>query len=148
MNMAETVVGAGLLVLVANPAGQAEGGGVPGAGSAMLAGGELDLAEAVERVGFTGPASEFPAQGQRLAHVPDGVVEVALPQAKVADPGERIRLCVPVADLTAKGQDPVQVGGGLLVATLRKSTVPRPPTAMHTSSRAPMSAAMTRACRW
>ena len=49
---AEAVVGAGLLVLVADLPGQAERGGVLGTGEAGLAGCEEDFAQAVERLGF------------------------------------------------------------------------------------------------
>jgi hypothetical protein len=62
--VAEAVVGAGLLVLVADVASQAERGGVLRAGVTGLAGGEQDLTEAVERLGFTGSVTRFPVQGE------------------------------------------------------------------------------------
>lgn len=49
----QTLVGAGLLVAVADPAGQGERGGVTGMGLAGLAGGQQGLAGAAERVGFS-----------------------------------------------------------------------------------------------
>jgi len=50
-------VGAGLLICVVDLTGQAERGGVPGAGRAGLAGGERHFTEAVEHIGFTGPVA-------------------------------------------------------------------------------------------
>ena len=62
----EAVVGAGLLVLLADLAGQAERGGVLGAGIAGEAGGEEHFAQAVECLGFTGPFADLTEQGQGL----------------------------------------------------------------------------------
>lgn len=61
VGVAEAVVGASPLVLVTDLAAQVERLGVLGASTAGLAGGEQDLTEAVERVGFTGLVADLPA---------------------------------------------------------------------------------------
>lgn len=66
MGICEAVVRASLLVLVADIAGYIAGGGVMGACAAGLADREKRLAEAVERVGFSGPVADLLIQGQAL----------------------------------------------------------------------------------
>lgn len=101
MRVGEAVVRAGLLVLVADAAGYVARGSVVGAGAAGLAGGEKRLAEAVQRVGFTGPVADLLVQGQALLNVITGLLGAALPQPDIADPGECVGLLVAASGLAA-----------------------------------------------
>jgi hypothetical protein len=72
--LAEAVVGAGLLVLVAGLGSEVQRGGVLGAGVVGLASGNQHLAEAVERVSLAGLVADLPEQSPRFPQVPGGLI--------------------------------------------------------------------------
>jgi DNA-binding CsgD family transcriptional regulator len=115
---AETVVGAGLLVGVADLAGQGQRSGVLRAGLISLADGEERLTEAVERVCFPGLVSCLTGQGQGLLVVAGHLRVAALSPKDVAEAGQGIGLTGPVAGLAVQGRGLPVVGGGLLEAAL------------------------------
>ena len=83
-----------------------------------LAGGEQQLAQAVERVRLAGQVAGLAAQGQGLLQVAGGLPVAALPQVDDPEVGQRVGLADPVADLAEQGQGLPDVAGGLLVAAL------------------------------
>jgi len=74
----QAVVGAGLLVAVAGPAGEGERGGVPVAGLSGPARGQQGLPRPVERLGLPARVADLPVGGEGLLVVAAGLVKVPL----------------------------------------------------------------------
>jgi hypothetical protein len=85
IDVAEADVGVGLLVLVASLAGQTECRGVLAAGVVCLADGEVRLAQAIERLGLTGPVAGLAEQGLGLPELVCGLLAAAQPQVDEAE---------------------------------------------------------------
>src|SRR5277367_6018245 len=88
----EAVVGAGLLVGLAELARQRQGGGVGDLGLVRPAGGEQDLGHAVARLGLAGPVAGLPEQRQRPLVAADGLLVAALPLVGATEVGQRASL--------------------------------------------------------
>ena len=78
ITVGKAVVGAGLLILFADLAGQRKRGGVPRTGGAWPAGSEQGLTEAVECLGFAGPLADLAAQGEGPLGIVTGLLGTAL----------------------------------------------------------------------
>ncbi|MGH9048080.1 MAG: hypothetical protein ACRDVW_12325 [Acidimicrobiales bacterium] len=104
MTAGETGVRAGLFGLVAALSGQVERAGVRGGSLARLTGGEVCLAEAVERLSFAEPVPALAGHRPSLLEVVDG--QLALPQLGGAEVSQRPRLASPVFGLAEQVQGP------------------------------------------
>ena len=95
----EAVVGAGLLVGLAELARQRQGGGVGDPRLVRPAGGEQDLGHAVARLGLAGPVAGLPEQREGPLVAADRLLEQALPLVGAAEVGQRAGLAGQVAGL-------------------------------------------------
>ena len=111
----QAVVRAGLLIRVADPAGQGERGIVLNAGLAGLAYREQHSTSAVACLDLTGPVAGLPGQGEGLTVVLSCPVIAATSRVGNTESGERGRLTLVITDLAKQNQRLVQVPAGLLV---------------------------------
>lgn len=86
----QAVVCAGLLVPVAELAGQAEGGGVLDAGVFGLASGDEDFTEPVERVGLNRPVAVLAGHGQGFPEMAGCMLVAVLPQFGKAEVAQHV----------------------------------------------------------
>ena len=116
--LAEAMVRAGLLVVVTCLGGQAERGGVLEAGMDRLADGEQHLAEAVQRVGFTGrvPRSRYRASASCRCPAASSGWPCRRYTSPILASVSASASRMPIS--TAHGQGLVQLAGGLPVAAL------------------------------
>ena len=103
VGVGETVVGAGLLVAVADLGGQGERGGMLDPCLAQLSVGAVGLAKAVECLHFTGLVAGLAEKADGPLMVVGGLPVVALPLIDVAEVGQRVGFTVPVAYLAGQG---------------------------------------------
>jgi len=116
----EAVVGAGLQMHVAGLAGQGERGGVMGASLPVIAGGQRDFTEKVERIGLGGTRAGLAGQGQCQVKLAGRILVAALPEIEFAESQERVGLAVLVADVTRQDQGLLEIAGRLLMLITRR----------------------------
>jgi hypothetical protein len=118
MTASDAIMGAGLLVPVADLAGHCKGVVVLGAGRPVQARARQGFPETVERCGFGGSVADFTEEGKGLTVESGSLLIAGLSLQDMARVLQRIGFTAPVAELAKDRQRAAEVVFGLLVAVL------------------------------